>query len=257
MCVCICKSLCMSTYPSQIYARTGTTWSQQGGKLVATGLIGGGGRNNQGTSVALNAAGDYALVGAQYEATGGAVWVFTRTGTTWSQSAKLVGSNRVGVARQGSSVALNAAGDFAMVGGWSDDSSAGAVWFFSRTSTTWSQEGAKLLAQTGGNAQQGKSVSLDDNGDFALVGGYAADDDIAATWVYDITPTLAPTMLPTTLAPTMAPTTLAPTMPPTTLTPTMVPTTTPTTAAPTTAGTSSVVAGFAGWVVMFVIAGLF
>jgi hypothetical protein len=61
----------------------------------------------------------------------GAAWVFTRSGGVWTQQgSKLVGSGAVGAAEQGSSVALSADGNTAIVGGSGDNSYTGAAWVF-------------------------------------------------------------------------------------------------------------------------------
>ncbi|MFL5829978.1 MAG: hypothetical protein ACJ76X_08700 [Solirubrobacteraceae bacterium] len=64
-------------YPSRIDPLV-----QQGPELVGSGAVGMAG---QGYSVALSADGNTALVGGHNDSGGtGAVWVFTRSGTTWS-----------------------------------------------------------------------------------------------------------------------------------------------------------------------------
>jgi hypothetical protein len=62
----------------------------------------------------------------------------------WSQQAKLVGTGAVGAAKQGTGVAISANGNTAAVGGPADNSNAGAVWIFTRSGTTWTQQGNKL-----------------------------------------------------------------------------------------------------------------
>jgi hypothetical protein len=87
-----------------VFVRTGSVWSQQGGKLVGTGAV----EAHQGFSVALSADGNTALVGGIYDAnlSVGAAWVFTRSGGVWTQQgSKLVANDAVGDALQGSSVA--------------------------------------------------------------------------------------------------------------------------------------------------------
>src|SRR6185369_2371071 len=65
-----------------IWTRNGTTWVQQGNKLVGAG----GAVANQGFSVALSADGNTAMVGGPADSSGvGAAWVFTRSGSTWTQ----------------------------------------------------------------------------------------------------------------------------------------------------------------------------
>src|SRR5207245_625259 len=82
-----------------VFTRLGSTWSQQGSKLVGTGAVGSAG---QGFSVALSGDGITALVGGPGDNTppgeggAGAAWVFTRSGSAWSQQgAKLVGTGAV------------------------------------------------------------------------------------------------------------------------------------------------------------------
>lgn len=167
-----------------IYTKSGTTWSQQGNKLVGTGNVG---ASTQGISVALSADGNTALVGGRGDnSNAGAVWVFTRTGTTWAQQGtKLVGTGAVGAGQQGFSVSLSSDGNTALVGGCGDNSNAGAVWIFTRSGTTWTQQGTKLVG-TGatGAAYQGWSVALSSNGTTALVGGSQDNSQAGASWVF-------------------------------------------------------------------------
>jgi hypothetical protein len=120
---------------------------QQGPKLVGTGSAGG--SPNQGQSIALSADGNTAIVGGPLDGssgTTGAAWFFTRSGGVWTQQGtKLVGTGAIGSASQGQSVALSADGNTAIVGGYLDNSSAGAVWVFTRSGGVWTQQGNKLV----------------------------------------------------------------------------------------------------------------
>src|SRR5690606_29343987 len=64
-----------------VFARTGSTWSQEGSALIPAA---GGAGGQLGTSVALSAEGDYALAGAPFDMSVGidegigAAWMFTR-----------------------------------------------------------------------------------------------------------------------------------------------------------------------------------
>ena len=158
-----------------VFTRSGTTWTQQGAKLVGTGA---GGDAGQGSAWRCRATGTQrssAAPATTARTAVGAVWVFTRSGTTWTQQGpKLVGTGAAGdLAGQGWSVALSGDGNTALVGGDGDgdNGSVGAVWVFTRSGTTWTQQGPKLVG-TGavGNASQGFSVSLSGDGNTALVG---------------------------------------------------------------------------------------
>ena len=114
------------------------------------------------------------------------MWVFTRSGGVWTQQgSKLVGTGAVDIARQGASVALSADGNTAIVGGPDDNSYTGAAWVFTRSGGVWTQQGSKLVG-TGavGNAGQGSSVALSDDGNTAIVGGLADNLSTGAAWVF-------------------------------------------------------------------------
>ena len=162
-----------TTGATWVFVRSGGIWSQQGDKLVGTGAHRAsetGAPLGQGLSIALSADGDTAIVGG-WRAEG--LWVFTRSGGIWSQQGKkLVGSGALGSARQGTSVALSADGNTAIVGGWSDHDGTGAAWVFARSRGIWSQQGKKLVGSGAiGGARQGTSVALSADGNTALIGG--------------------------------------------------------------------------------------
>ncbi len=173
-----------------VWTRSGTIWTQQGSKLVGTGATPAGSAN-QGFSVALSSDGNTALVGGNYDNGGiGAVWVWTRSGGTWTQQgSKLTATGTVGTyVQQGQSVSLSSDGNTALVGGYGDNSGAGAVWVWTRSGSTWTQQSNKLVG-TGGSpgAHQGISVSLSSDGNTALVGGaydYVGTGALGAAWVW-------------------------------------------------------------------------
>ncbi|MBF8247757.1 MAG: Cadherin-like beta sandwich domain protein, partial [Bacteroidetes bacterium] len=101
------------------------------------------------------------------------------------QGSKLVGTGAVGTPSQGQSVSLSSDGNTAIVGGFSDNTSAGAAWVFIRSGGVWSQQGSKLVG-TGavGGAQQGYSVSISSDGNTAIVGGNADNSLKGAAWVF-------------------------------------------------------------------------
>ena len=83
-------------------------------------------------------------------------------------------------------MALSADGNTALVGGWRDNTEAGAAWVFTRSGETWTQQGAKLTGsgETGPKGRFGASVALSDDGNTALIGGYGDTTSTGAAWVF-------------------------------------------------------------------------
>ncbi len=170
-----------------IYNRSNGVWSQQGNKLVGKGAVNTTFAARQGTSVAISADGNTAIVGGdQDDSAKGAAWIYTRSGGVWTQQGnKLVGTGELGSGFQGSSVSISADGNTAVVGAYLDDNQVGAVWVFTRSGGVWAQQGNKLVG-TGatGNAGQGAAVSISADGNTIIVGGSADNSNIGAVWVF-------------------------------------------------------------------------
>jgi hypothetical protein len=184
-----------------VFTRSGGVWTQQGPKLVGTGVVG---IADQGNSVALSGDGNTAILGGPVDSNGiGAAWVFTRSGEVWTQQGpKLVGAGAIPAPNgvfQGSSVSLSGDGDTAILGGPLDNGTTGAAWVFERcadaqkgrskcrqrSGRVWTQQGPKLVG-TGavGSAEQGGSVALSGDGNTAILGGLLDNHDTGAAWVF-------------------------------------------------------------------------
>jgi len=194
-----------------VFTRTGGTWAQQA--YVKASNAGNG--DHFGNVVALSADGSTMAVAAFWESSGatgvngnqddnsipqaGAVYVFTRGGAAWTQQAYIKASN-AGNAGEGEvpgdgdqfgfSLALSDDGGTLAVGATSEDSngsgvngnqrdesasSAGAVYLYARTGTTWAQQAyikseASPMATAGD--QFGYSVALNADGNTLAVGVY-------------------------------------------------------------------------------------
>lgn len=164
-----------------IFVRNGSTWTEQA-KLTGSGESG---AAYFGSSMALSGDGDTAVIGGELNDSGvGAAWVFTRSGTTWTQQAKLAGSGESGDADFGFSVALSSAGTTALVGGPSNDSDVGAAWVFTLSGSTWGTGHELIPSNPTGSSAFGVSVGLSGAGTTALVGGDDDNSDVGAAWVF-------------------------------------------------------------------------
>jgi len=157
-----------------VFARSGTSWTQEAKLLPSDGAA----SDDFGDSVSLS--GDMALVGAHDDddngSNSGSAYVFARSGTSWTQEAKLVAGD--GATEDYFGVSVSLAGDTALVGArWDDDngSASGSAYVFVRNGTIWTQE-AKLLASDGA-ADDYFGVSVFLSGDMALVGARGDDDN--------------------------------------------------------------------------------
>ncbi len=169
-----------------VFTRSGAAWTQQA-YLKASNT---GASDVFGYSVAV--AGSTVVVGAFGEASNatgvggtqtdnslaqsGAAYIFTRSGTTWTQQAYLKASNTGAGDKFGIAVAM--AGDTVVVGAPYEDGSAsdsGASYVFSRSGTTWTPQARLKASNVGASDLFGKSVAV--SGDTAVVGAYQEDSN--------------------------------------------------------------------------------
>lgn len=154
-----------------VFTRVGSVWTQQGNKLVGSGV-----KESFGWAVALSADGNTA-VAAGATATGGALWVFTRNHGLWTQQGDPLTGAGIGYGLA-TSVAISGDGNTIIAGG------AGAL-VFTRNNGGWSQQGGRLNGNDSvGQGYAGWSVALSSDGNTAMVG--APDDDgfLGASWIF-------------------------------------------------------------------------
>lgn len=133
-----------------------------------------------GRSVSIS--GDYAVIGAPNADVGadvncGAAYVFFRSGSVWSQQAKLVAADNEDSDNFGFSVSIS--GDYIIVGAFTDDGAAidqGSAYIFVRSGTTWTQQDQVFASNASAQDRFGYSVGI--SGDYAIVG--APMDDVNA-----------------------------------------------------------------------------
>jgi FG-GAP repeat len=170
------------TASASAFSLTADPFVQQGSKLVAEGVSE---FAEQGASVAISADGNTAIVGSPaYNGFTGAAWIYVRSGSTWTQQAKLVSKEASGNVHLGYSVALSADGNTALIGGKTYETGKGAAWLFTRSGSTWTERAKLVGSEASDNAEQGSSVALSGDGKTALVGGYIDSGGVGATWAF-------------------------------------------------------------------------
>ena len=142
-----------------VYVRDGHTWSLQQ-KLFASDRA-----NFDQFGVAVDVVGDTIVVGAHGDNDEGfqtgAVYVFRRNGTTWTEEQKLKASDAAPDSAFGASVALN--GQTIAIGAPGESSGAlfsGAVYVFVNDGTSWQQQGKIKANSAMMNQQLGSTVSV-------------------------------------------------------------------------------------------------
>ncbi len=148
-----------------VFTFNGATWSQQQ-ELSASDGTGG---DNFGASVAVS--GNTAVIGALFRQVGnnareGSTYVFTRSGTTWSQQQELTANDGTADDNFGTSVAISGtsvvigANDH-QVGSHVDQ---GSAYVFTSNGTTWSQQQELTAGDDGApNDEFGGSVAISGN----------------------------------------------------------------------------------------------
>jgi len=161
-----------------VYTRFGsgntTVWTEQA-KLVASD---GAAEDWFGYSVAIN--GDTIVIGGWFHDTEilediGSVYVFTFSGSVWTEQAKLKSHDGISNDRFGTSVAID--GDTIIIGADGDDTefgrNSGGAYLFTLLESIWTQQ-AKLLPSDGAADDRfGRSVAI--NGDTIVIGAENVD----------------------------------------------------------------------------------
>jgi len=178
-----------------IFTRSGSSWTQQT-------QISGSGIGNFAYSVCLSSDGTTLAVGRPGSSVPsnsgvgnaiGSTLIYIYSGGSWSLQATLVGSGNSGNSSQGASVSLSADGNTLAIGAVGDTNpsvttSVGAVWIFTRSGSSWTQQGSKLQANnyvlTTYNVNFGYAVSLSSDGNTLAIGGYGDSRLIGAAWIY-------------------------------------------------------------------------
>lgn len=178
-----------------VYTRSGSTWTQQK-EIVPTDATppppppppvtcGGVCNSLFGWSVSLSSNGNAALIGGIHDGTTGAAWVYTRSGTSWTEQKKIVPTDEGSTSDEfGFSASMSSAGGTLLIGGTDRTGKVqGAAWAYKNSAGSWTEQKISP-ADAGTTTQIGFSVALSSNATTAIIG--APDDELgnAATWVY-------------------------------------------------------------------------
>lgn len=145
-----------------VFTRSGSVWTQEQ-KFWATDAAA---SSYFGGCISISADGTRVVVGAQQStvnslANAGAAYVFSRSGSVWTQEAKLTASNRQANDYFGSSVAISNSGNTIIVGAYRGDyglqTDAGEVYIYTRNGTVWTEQ--KILVSSDSAAQRGFGTS--------------------------------------------------------------------------------------------------
>lgn len=169
-----------------VFARSGESWTEQGGKLTGPAEAGAG---QFGGDVALSGDGNTALIGGPADnGAVGAVWFFARTAGAWApEGPKITATEETGPAEFGRSVSLTDEGTTALIGGPVDSGDVGAAWVFTFNGEAWSQYSKLTPGPTKGHADFGRAVTLSGKGETALIGAPKAHGGAGgAAWVFTL-----------------------------------------------------------------------
>jgi uncharacterized protein (TIGR03437 family) len=158
-----------------VFVRSGATWTEQA-KLTASDAA----PNDQfGSSESVS--GDTILTGVPTKNSAqGVVYVFVRSGTTWTQQAGLTASDGASPDNFGRAISLS--GDTALVGAYLKAGGVGAAYIFVRSGTTWTQQAELTAIDPAARAIFGTTVSID--GNLAVVGSYKGNGGLGEAYVF-------------------------------------------------------------------------
>ncbi len=171
-----------------VYERAGGIWSEQT-KLTASDAAA---SDFFGFSVSLS--GDTAVIGAYGDddngGFSGSAYVYKRSGSSWSEQAKLTASDGVTLDQFGYSVSVS--GDIVAVGAWADDddgSFSGSAYLYLRSDDQWAPVGKLLASDAAANDHFGIAIAVAGN---TVVVGARLDGDNGSSsgsaYVFDLDP---------------------------------------------------------------------
>ncbi len=171
------------------FTKSGSTWTQIQ-KIIPVDALGE--QINFGASVSMvgTSAVPVLAIGGTTDNDGiGAVWTYELISNAWVFNQKLIPNNLVGNSFLGWSICINSEGNKLVIGGPLDDNDIGAVWYYTKSGSTWTQIQKIVPDDTIGPViNTGVSVSIVGTGTASVLmfGSSEDDDDIGAAWTYKL-----------------------------------------------------------------------
>lgn len=175
-----------------VFKKGSSGWSQDGAPIKASNA---GNGDYFGTSVALSSDGTVLAVGAfgEDDATkgitpgtyttvndtalnSGAAYIFSNSGSGWTQTNYIKGSDTVTGDQFGMSVALSGDGTLLAVGA-NATAGGGKVYLFSDSGTAWGEDKILIASNAGAGDSFGSSIALSSDGGTLAVGAYLEDSN--------------------------------------------------------------------------------
>jgi hypothetical protein len=160
-----------------VFVRSGDSWVLQSSRLR------GSEGSDFGESVAISPDGNTIVVGAPH-ASGGAVWTFTRNGTTWSSGTKTPSPVGSSAEDFGEAVALSSNGEVMFAGAPEFESGRGGAWVYTKSGSEWVQEDS-ISSPEVGYGLFGSAIALSETGATAIIGAPATKSSVpGAAWIF-------------------------------------------------------------------------
>lgn len=155
------------------------SWGQQQ-KLTARDAI-----DNDFFGYAVDIAGDTAVIGAYgRDGSRGRAYVFTRTGSNWTEQQKLIVNDNLPNDFAGSAVAIS--GNTVIIGAYGKMNFQGSGYVFRRSGTTWTQ--IQKLIRSNGSSGDNLGQSVDIDGIYIILGAFlddvGANENQGSAWSY-------------------------------------------------------------------------
>jgi hypothetical protein len=170
-----------------VFSRSGTTWTQEQEIIASDGVA----SDFFGNDISLSSSSTRLTIGADgVSGNTGAVYVFSRSGTTWTQEQKLTASDGVALDNFGIRVSISSDSTRLIAGasGWGPSGSSnnqGAAYIFSRSGTTWTQE-QEITASDGvaGDFLASATVSMNSDGSRIATSATGASSFQGAAYIF-------------------------------------------------------------------------